>query len=168
MKKGLKAFGRILSFFGVFLLMLVIMLYISLLIICHGPSKNARNIFVTTFLETGAFKWIASSGIVVSKDTVKEIVNSNSLKELEGDVNENLINTEDEKDLDKIEIIPISGDNFSGKMMIVHDPKRVKVATTYPFGEYGKTLDVIVKENNAIGGINGGIYGSGGNEPEWC
>ena len=42
--------------------------------------------------------------------------------------------------------------------MIISDPSRVKVATTAPFSEYGKTLDEIVKENNAIGGVNGGIY----------
>lgn len=141
--------------------MLIVMLYVSLLIICYGPSNSARNIFITTFLETGAFKWIP--GIVMTKDNVNSIVNSNSLKDLEGEVNNELIDVPTEK-TDAIEIEKVSGDNFTGTMMIVHDPTRVKVATTYPYSEYGKTLDTIVKENNAIGGINGGIYVSSGNK----
>ena len=39
-------------------------------------------------------------------------------------------------------------------MMIVHDPSRVKVATTYPFSEYGINLDELVNNNDAIGGNN--------------
>lgn len=163
MKKGIKIFLKTLSFIGTFLLMTLVMLYVSLLIIVYGPSESARNVFVTTFLETGAFKFVV--GTVLPSDKVQEIVNSNSLKELKEDVNGNLIDVNDKKeDKDLIEIETISGDNFKGTMMIIHDPSRVKVATTYPFTEYGKTLDEIVKANDAIGGINGGIYVSTGNK----
>lgn len=163
MKKGLKVFLKIMSFIGITLLSLIVMLYVSLLIICYGPSKNARNMFVTTFLETGAFKFVV--GLVLPDAKVQEIVDANSLKELKDDVDDNLIDTEvKEEDKSKIEIEKISGSNFTGTMMIIHDPSRVSVATTYPFTEKGKTLDTIVNENNAIGGINGGIYVSSGNK----
>lgn len=141
--------------------MLVVMLYTSLLIICYGPSNSARNIFITTFLETGAFKWIP--GIIMTDENIISIQKSNSLKEMEGEVDNSLI-TVSEETTEDIEIEKVSGDNFTGTMMIVHDPSRVKVATTYPFSEYGKPLDEIVKANDAIGGINGGIYVSTGNK----
>ena len=89
-------FLKILSFIGTFLLMLIVMLYVSLLIICYGPSKSARNMFVTTFLETGAFKFVV--GLVMPDSKVKEIVDSNSLKELEGEVDSKLIDTSKSKD----------------------------------------------------------------------
>lgn len=155
MKKVLKNILKVLSFIGVFILMVIFTLYASLLLICYGPSKSARNIFTTTFLETGAFKFVVH--LVLPNKTINEIVNSNSLKELNKDVDSNLIDVSNENKKD-IKIEKVNGSNFHGTMMIISDPSRVKVATTAPFSEYGKTLDEIVKENNAIGGVNGGIY----------
>lgn len=156
MKKTLKTILKALSFIGIFLLMVLVTLYGSFLLICYGPSKKARNMFVTTFLETGNFKFIVN--MVLPQSKIQEIVNSNSLGEMKEDVDANLIKTSASSD--EIEIKEIEGSNFYATMMIVHDPKRVSVATTYPFGEYGKTLDEIVKEQDAIAGVNGGIYES--------
>ena len=155
MKKFIKTILKIFSFIGVFLLMVLLTLYSTFLLICYGPSKKARNIFVTTFLETGAFKFVV--GLVMSDAKVQEIVNSNSLKEMTSSVDDSLISVNSS---DLIEIEEIHGNNYYATMMIVHDPKRVSVATTAPFSEYGKTLDEIVKDTNSIGGINGGIYQS--------
>lgn len=141
--------------------MVIITLYSSLLLICYGPSKSARNIFTTTLLETGALKFVVH--LVLPSKTINEIVNSNSLKELKSDVNEDLIEIADNQKND-ITIEEVNGSNFYGTMMIVSDPSKIKVATTYPFSEYGKTLDVLVKENNAIAGVNGGIYQSTANK----
>jgi len=160
MKKVLNMFLKGLSFLGIFILMAVITLYSVLLLICYGPSTKARNIFVTTFLETGALKFVVN--LVLPSEKIQEVVNSNSLKEMEDEVNSELIDIS--KASDEIEIHEVSGSNFYATMMIIHDPARVTVATTYPFTEYGKTLDQIVKENDAIAGINGGIYQSTGNK----
>ena len=66
MKKVLKNILKVLSFIGVFILMVVFTLYASLLLICYGPSKSARNIFTTTFLETGAFKFVVHFNVFCS------------------------------------------------------------------------------------------------------
>lgn len=161
MKKTLNIFLKSLSFIGVFLLIMVITLYATLLLICYGPSTKARNLFVTTFLETGALKFVV--GLVLPDSKVQEIVDSNSLQSMDTDVDTGLIKV-DENSVKDIEIKEISGGNFFATMMIIPDPSKVSVATTYPFGEYGKTLDVIVKESGAIAGINGGIYESSGNK----
>ena len=155
MKKIMKIILKTLSFLGVFILMVLFTLYASLLLICYGPSKSARNIFTTTFLETGAFKFVVH--LVLPNKTINEIVNSNSLKDLNKDVDSDLIDIAS-KDENDIKIEEVNGSNFHGTMMIISNPAKVKVATTYPFSEYGKTLDEIVKENDAIGGVNGGIY----------
>lgn len=155
MKKFMKIILKALSFLGVFILMVLFTLYASLLLICYGPSKSARNIFTTTFLETGAFKFVVH--LVLPSKTINEIVNSNSLKDLNKDVDSDLIDIAS-KDENDIKIEEVNGSNFHGTMMIISNPAKVKVATTYPFSEYGKTLDEIVKENDAIGGVNGGIY----------
>ena len=156
MKKVLRFIIKFFAFFGIFLIMSLATLYCVMLLICYGPSESARDTFVTTFLETGQLKFVVK--LVMSHSKVEEIVANNSLETLDGDVNSSLIKAESTSD--EIEIKKISGSNFVGTLMIVHDPKRIKVATTYPFSEYGKNLDEIVKEANAIGGINGGIYQS--------
>ena len=161
MKKFFRVFGKCMAFVGVFILMLFITLYSCLLLICYGPSKSARNIFTTTFLETGALKFVVH--LVLPSKTINEIVKSNSLKDMDSNVDSALINTSSEKS-DDIVIEEVNGSNFHGTMMIISNPKRVKVATTAPFSEYGKTLDAIVKENDAVGGVNGGIYLSTGNK----
>ena len=160
MKKVVKFILKGLSFIGIFLLFVIITVYTSLLIICYGPSTKARNVFVTTFLETGALKFVV--GLVMPEDKITEIVNQNSLQQMDTTQNTELIEVQDNKK--DIEIKKISGSNFFATLMIIPDPSRVSVATTYPFKEYGKTLDKIVKENNAIAGINGGIYVSSGNK----
>ncbi len=59
-----------------------------------------------------------------------------------------------------IEIQEVSGATFTGTMMIVKDPTRISLATIYPWRENGVSLDVLVQENNAVAGINGGLYNS--------
>lgn len=172
-----------------------ILVILSILLICHGPSLSARQLFVTTVLETGQLKFLAS--VFLSEEEIQAMVNQNSMKPMDDDIDISLIkisgnksnlsgidsislpgtDTADGNDqqnpdagtaspsisedpTDGIEIIPISGRTFYGTMMIVEDPSRVSVATTYPWGERGKNLDVIAKENNAIAAINGGLYES--------
>lgn len=159
MKKSIKIVLKGLSFIGVFILGVFILLYSSLLLICYGPSKKARNMFVTTFLETGALKFVAH--LVLPNSKIKAIVDTNSLQTLNSEVDKNLV---DVKASDLIEVEEINGANFFATMLIVHDPSRISVATTYPFSEYGVTLDKLVEKEDAIGGINGGLYVSTGNK----
>lgn len=163
MKKVVKGTLKGLSFVSLFLLFGVINFYLALLLICYGPSPKARNVFVTTFLETGALKFVV--GLVLPSNEVQKIVNENSLKDMDNNVDKNLIEiVKDSDNTRKIEIKKISGSNFLATLMIIPDPSKVSVATTYPFQEYGKTLNQIIKENDALGGINGGIYLSKGNK----
>lgn len=53
----------------------------------------------------------------------------------------------------------IQGRNFKGKVMLIKDPKRVKVAVTKEIGVAGERLSDMVKGAGAIAGINaGGFY----------
>lgn len=185
-----------LAFVGTTVGAVVILLVLSILLICHGPSMSARQLFVTTVLETGQLKFLAS--VFLSEDEIQAMVNQNSMKPMDEDVDLSLIqvaiknqdanivnnsasssipngsatsdtnNTENAQEStntpidprDGIEILPISGRTFYGTMMIIDDPSRVSVATTYPWGEYGKNLDVIAQDCGAIAAVNGGLYAS--------
>lgn len=162
MKKVLIFIGKILSFIGITIIGLVIALLLILNLFCNGSSQKARELFVTTILETGQMKFLASW--FLSDAEIQEIVDSNSLKDMKVEVDTNLINVDSSNKEELIKIEKVSGTTFSGTMMIISDPSKVSLATTYPWGEYGKELDKLVKENNAIAGVNGGLYVSTGNK----
>ena len=162
MKKALSIIGKVFSFLGITLGMVFIALVLTITLICHGPSESAKELFATTILETGQLKFLAN--VFLSKDELQEIVDKNSLQDMDVEVDENLINTEGNKEKELIEIHNVSGDGFEGTMMVVNDPSKISLATTYPWGEYGKELGVIVDEAGAIAGVNGGIYYSSGNK----
>lgn len=162
MKKALNVIGKIFSFLGVTLGMIFIALVLTITLICHGPSESAKELFATTILETGQLKFLAN--VFLSKEELQEIVDKNSLQDMDAEVDENLINTDGNKEKELIEIHNVSGDGFEGTMMVVNNPAKISLATTYPWSEYGKELGVIVDEAGAIAGVNGGIYYSSGNK----
>lgn len=176
-----RVIGRTMATIGTTLLAIFIALYSMLWIFCHGPSKSARNLFVSTILETGALKFLA--GWYFDKDEIKEITANNNMVHNDEDVNTNLIDIPDKKDdpdkkEDKpeeegfdengIKIVEVSGRSFYGKLMIVKDPSKVSVATIYPWSDYNKSkyglpLADLVASAGALAGINGGEYNSDGN-----
>lgn len=159
MKRFLKFLLRVFVTVLVTIFMVATVLIFSIFMITHGPSENAKNIFVTTMLETGQMKWLV--GLFMEEDEINRIINSNSMEALEDDTNEELIEVTSEKeDINEINVYYEEGDNFSAIMMVVNDPSRVFVGSTYPFSEYGKELNQIVEQFGAVGGVNGGLYES--------
>lgn len=162
MKKALSVIGKIASFLGVTIGMVLVALILTITLICHGPSESAKELFATTILETGQLKFLAN--VFLSKEELQEIVDKNSLQDMDAEVDTDLINTEVNKEKELIEIKKVSGNNFEGTMMIVNDLSKISLATTYPWSEYGKELGVLVDDAGAIAGVNGGIYYSSGNK----
>lgn len=147
------------------LVMIAAVLLLSLKMICSDTSYSAKQMFVTTLLETGQLKFLASW--FVSDHEIQELVNGNSMGELSDPVDSSLIVTKHEgeqTEYDKnIEVVKISGRTYDAHLLIVHDPSTVSLATIYPWKTTGKTLDEIVEGCGAVAGINGGLYNSNNN-----
>lgn len=171
-----KKIGKILlkigAFVGTFLLTVLLILVICIGMICSDAFPSAQQMFVTTILETGQLKFLAS--IYLSPDEIQEIVDRNSMKKLDAEVDTGLIQiggsgsvnlggNEEYEERPDIEVLEISGATYSGSLIIVKDPSRVSLATIYPWRQTGVTLDELVKSNGAIAGINGGLYNSTNN-----
>lgn len=177
-KRVMGSIGKALAFIFTFVIILVITLFIMMKIICLG-SVSTRNTFITTILETGQLKFLAS--LCLSEEEIAEVVSANSLKEMEStDVNEGMITIPDvsggytdsdnsgtQQDSEDIEIIDIPGLSYKATLMIVKDPSRVSLAainTGYnQWPAQGITLKEIVDREGAIGAINGGLYNSTNN-----
>jgi exopolysaccharide biosynthesis protein len=61
-----------------------------------------------------------------------------------------------------VQIEPIEGSNFKGKLMIVNDPKKLKIAVPGKAGK-GEKVSSMVKRLGAVAGVNAGGFV----DPEW-
>ena len=165
MKKILKIISKTLLVILITIIIILITLCIMIKMICSGISESAKELFATTMLETGQMKFVAT--MFLSKEEIQKLVDKNSIQAMNTEINTELINTETsygKNDINGIKIEEISGNTFFAKMLIINDPTRVKLATTYPWQEYGVELGKLVEKNNAIAGVNGGLYLSTGNK----
>ena len=172
-----KSFLQFCAMILTFVAAAAVLLLLSLNMMCSGEFPFAQRVFVTTILETGQLKFLASW--FLSAEEIQEIVNQNSMKELNAEIDTDLIQVgggsgsvivqdgseesaeaQEQKD---IEIVEVAGTTYTGTMMIVKDPSRISLATIYPWRERGVCLDELVTANDAIAGINGGIYNSTNN-----
>ena len=171
-----KKIGKILlqfmAFLMTFVVAVVLTLFISLKMFCSDNFPYVQQTFVTTILETGQLKFLAS--LFLSSEEIQQIVDENSMKDFNVAIDTDLIqqggfgsagleSNNGQDPGEAIEIIEVAGNTYTGTMMIVKDPSRVSLATIYPWKDLGVTLDQLVKSNNAVAGINGGLYDSSGN-----
>lgn len=150
--------------------------YATIWTICHGPSESAKNLFVSTILETGAMQFLASW--FFSEEEILTITGENSMSHIveEVDTDRIVVQRPDQQtdleetpfDINGIELVEIPGRAFLAKMLIVNDPSRVRLATIFPWSDEdhsknGKTLEQLVTGGGYLAGINGGEYFSDGN-----
>ncbi|MBP5281649.1 MAG: phosphodiester glycosidase family protein [Lachnospiraceae bacterium] len=177
-----KVLLRILLVIVTFLVVTFVGANYALYSICRGPSETARDLFVSTILETGALKFLASW--YFTDEEIMAITNRNAMSQTTEEVNTDLIviankggeseestqQAEEEFDFDEngVCIIELTGRAYMAKLMIIKDPSRVKLSTIYPWSDMnhnknGVTLEELVNKADAIAGINGGEYFSEGN-----
>jgi exopolysaccharide biosynthesis protein len=156
-RKRKKRPGRLLFLF------LLAMLYIyasSALFIFKGPYKHLKDFAIESILTSQHPKqWLALfslntvSATELQKYTalsqsgpVDDSLDASSLKDY-GNVSDSSIKHEQYK-----------GDTFTADILLIRDPKRVKVGVTNQIGKVGQTISEMVKDNHAVAGINGGSF----------
>ena len=161
----MKKIIRIISKILIVIVIILIILLSMIKIVCSVLPDTTKELLARTMLESGQMKLLAH--LFVSKQELQELANKNPVEPMKAEVDTNLINVEDNEykcELSGITLEEISRDTFLAKILIINDPSRVKLATTYPWKEYGEELDKLVNQNNAVAGINGGLYKSIGNK----
>lgn len=167
---------KILGNIGLFIVANIIIVgSFSIPVIYYGPLKNTKEFLVTTAMTTLRHQYIATW--FLSSEEIEEILNKNKIvndknSDIDGiavSVAPILDKVETIKDpYDGIKIISISNDNYKGYILTIDDPKRISVASSNKLGKTGMQLEEIIKDKNAIAGINAGGFedeggrGSGG------
>lgn len=151
---------RCLAVIGTLLFSILIFLFGAITMICRGPSPTVRDLFVTTVMETSAAKFLAH--MYFSDDEIRVIQLKNAVVDIQEvtDTSVEFIQSDSALPKDTIELLDVGGSTFKGKMLIVHDPSRIRVATAPVFGKDidGVRMEDFVKNEKATAGINGGAF----------
>lgn len=155
---ALRYIGRSFAVLGITVLILLALALSAAYLYIHGPSPTKCEKFVSTMQETSALKFIPR--IFLSEEEVQAILGGNIVVETDETTDTSTEFTEQEKDTPPLELIDITGPAFAGKMLIVQDPSRVRVATLSKYSEdlRGRTTQEFVKDTGAVAGINGGGF----------
>lgn len=156
-------FAGFLGRIGIILLILIIAIsvlgFTVMNTIINDPSKAARDLFVTTCMETSFAKIFPP--LYLSEAQILDIQQTNTVIET-NEVTD--IATEFEKPIEDntadIIVEDVIGATYKGKMMIVKDPSRIVVGTPNEYGPEvtGEKLLAIIEKENAVAGINGGGF----------
>lgn len=178
LKKGIKAF--LIIFFCLYILGST-----TVMVLLYGPSDKFRNWLVTTAMTTMNHQYFATW--FYSDEMIQQVLNNNKVIESGADTNPDLIDINDpdfsntvyanefeeavlkkDEGNDLYKIIDIKRTNFKGKLAVVYDPSKVKIAISKGTGtslanSYGQYLTKISQDNNAVIATNaGGFY-----DPNW-
>lgn len=152
---------RCLAVLGTILLLVPTAFFGAVTVVCKGPSPTARDLFVTTVMETSAAKFLAR--MYFSDEEIEAIQQKNMVVEATEVTHARTGFTPAEEGLPKegIELVDVNGGpTFKGKMLIVHDPSRVRLAVAPAFGKEldGVRVEDFVKNAGAVAGVNGGGF----------
>jgi len=123
-----------------------------------GPFQSLKYVAVGA-VATARNNWVVQA--FLSEEEISRIMNSNKSQVNNGlDLGRTKVITDKTSG---ITIEDIQGRSFKGKVMLIKDPKRVKLAVTKEIGVTGERVSDFVKDMGAIAGINaGGFYDPNG------
>lgn len=138
----------------------------------YGPLPNFRNWLVTTAMTTMNHHYLAT--MFYSDETIEKILAENKVIEPDKDTDLDIINTDKiqttiykdkyEKEIlehdedEAYKMIEVSGTNYSGYLVAIYDPSKIKVVTTKYLGSRGEYLIDMAKREEAVVAINGGGF----------
>jgi exopolysaccharide biosynthesis protein len=142
------------------------------ILICHGPFDNVKRTFVGTAMTTQSHKWAAE--LFLSDEDIHKIIGDSIKMGKEINIERNNIKHLDYIQLDKnnndnfIELYEIKDKKFCGKVIIVKNPKKVKVGYTKKIGKEGMITSKLAYEYGAIAAVNGGGFRGNSSGLSWA
>jgi len=154
LKKGAIKRKLKLSLYFIFLNILLFFL-LAPFVIFYGPFQALKAFTVGTII-TSRHPQVAE--LFISREQAQELYNTYNAGKI---AVEPVIFSKENRIVDSANgliIEEISGRYFKGRVMLVKDPLRIKVAVTKELGTAGQRLSELVSENKALAGINGGGF----------
>jgi len=149
--KGTRTFKTVIIFLGFNLIFVTIL---APFIVFWGPFQSLKNVIVGSVYTSRHPQFVTA---FLSQSEIDRIMSLNNSQGISGAGAIGRIKTITNSS--GITIEDIQGPSFKGKVMLIKDPKRVKLAVTKEIGVTGERVTDLVKDMGAISGINaGGFY----------
>ena len=124
----------------------------------YGPIAFIKRSWITSSMTSMNHKYLATT--IYSKKTIDRIMHENRVEVLNENTDGALINIR-YKGNDKIENIEISGKNYTGYLLKIYDPSRLRITAPLDLNSRGQKLEKYVSEHNAAAAINGSGFADG-------
>ena len=167
-KKEIRTSKKIL----IFLVSFIIAECLGGFFLLYGPLPKVRNWLVTTAMTTMNHQYLAT--MFYSDETIQKILEKNKIIEPDSNTNLDIINTnsikttvykdEYEKEIlehdenESYKMVEMSGKNYSGYLVAIYEPSKIKVVTSKYLGTNGEYLIDMAKREDALVAINGGGF----------
>ncbi len=134
--------------------------------IISDKSQIKRRITMISLFKKNSYKWTIIpivtltllGGVMLTNAKNKTVLADNKYKEASKS-----ITTLSNDNKTSIERYDISNKKFTGDVLIIKDPTRVKVGYSNKLGMQGELTSRIAQDNGAIAAINGGAFADSGN-----
>lgn len=135
-------------------------------ILLYGPFDNAKRIYVGSAMTTFNHQYLAT--MFLSKERIDNILNSSDTRNQNLDLknNNSVVEVSGTHD-NTMELYKFENSKYNGYMLVIKDPKRVKVAYTSSMYKKGQTTSEMAMQNNAVAAINGGAFIDTSSNSNW-
>lgn len=135
-------------------------------ILLYGPFNNAKRIYVGSAMTTFNHQYLAT--MFLSKERINNILNSSDTQNQNLDYknNNSVVEVNGTHD-NTMELYKFDNSKYNGYMLVIKDPKRVKVAYTSSMYKKGQTTSEMAMQNNAVAAINGGAFVDTSSNSNW-
>jgi exopolysaccharide biosynthesis protein len=133
---------------------LIFIFITSCCMVFYGPFTNLRKTIVESAMTSFKHKYIVQ--FFLSNKRIHEILIEDRINSIRQNINDNIkLSKVHDSTIDRYDI---KSSKFSGYMLVVHDPTRVKIGYTNKLGTEGQLTSQIAKENSAVAAINAGGF----------
>lgn len=133
-------------------------------ILLYGPFDNAKRIYVGSAMTTFKHQYLATA--FLSKERIDQILNSAPKDEAAKGDNGSTVDVKGTNS-NAIDLYKFENSKYTGYMMVIKNPKRVKIAYTNALGVKGETTSQMAMDNNAVAAINGGAFVDTSSSANW-
>lgn len=162
-KRKKRGFFR--TVFRVFMFCLILLIVAGGWLYLAPSAQNTRYLIADTLITT-QHRYMAK--YIIGEDELKNRVSeyTERFQEMGNEVDTHVIKpdpvVEEDKDKPLVEIEKVNGSGYAGYVMIVNDPKKVRLGVPNKIGS-GEKVSSMVARTGAIAGVNGGGFA----DPNW-
>lgn len=119
----------------------------------YGPFQNVKKTFIGTAMSTTTHMYFAT--LFLSQKQINGLLGNGDGSSDKENLKDVSISYREDSTINEYDV---STSRFSGYILEIKDPKRIKIGLTKKLGITGQTTSQIAEENGAIAAVNGGGF----------